>query len=105
QAASKSTSTTELNSITKRLTLVPYTTLFRSSDDPAERAENPRLRAGGDRARGRQVLEEAAVAGRLAGEDGHHLPGEAEDPSVHQDRKSIRLNSSHVKISYDVFCM
>src|SRR5690606_41226812 len=25
--------------------------------------------------------------------------------SVHQDRKSTRLNSSHVKISYAVFCL
>src|SRR5690606_41939813 len=30
------------------------------------------------------------------------IPGQ--DPVVHQDRKSTRLNSSHVKISYAVFC-
>src|SRR5690606_40374947 len=27
------------------------------------------------------------------------------DPAVEQDRKSTRLNSSHVKISYAVFCL
>src|SRR5690606_41848085 len=27
------------------------------------------------------------------------------DPSTHVDRKSTRLNSSHVKISYAVFCL
>src|SRR6266511_5250413 len=29
----------------------------------------------------------------------------ARPPSAHEDRKSTRLNSSHVKISYAVFCL
>src|SRR5690606_40194340 len=33
-----------------------------------------------------------------------HLQGHAEDPRA-RDRKSTRLNSSHVKISYAVFCL
>src|SRR5690606_39386849 len=34
----------------------------------------------------------------------HHLPLE-QAPQAYQDRKSTRLNSSHVKISYAVFCL
>src|SRR5207302_6733962 len=35
------------------------------------------------------------------------VAGEAAKPTVvaHRDRKSTRLNSSHVKISYAVFCL
>src|SRR6266699_5405824 len=32
-------------------------------------------------------------------------PGAALTPDVLRDRKSTRLNSSHVRISYDVFCL
>src|SRR3989442_8636623 len=64
-----------------RSTLFPYTTLFRSP-----RAATPRRRAD--------------LQGR-GGEPprfpvGHRLGG---------DRKSTRLNSSHVRISYAVFCL
>src|SRR6266403_5194503 len=40
------------------------------------------------------------------GGDHRHL-GRHRDPEVrqHQDRKSTRLNSSHVEISYAVFCL
>src|SRR5207302_11395199 len=35
-----------------------------------------------------------------------HLTGDAHQRyRIHQDRKSTRLNSSHVKISYAVFCL
>src|SRR5205814_6036258 len=61
-----------------RSTLFPYTTLFRS---PLRVAEPPRLaRQGGD------------VVGDDLG-------------SRHGDRKSTRLNSSHLGISYAVFCL
>src|SRR5690606_41933015 len=33
------------------------------------------------------------------------IPGRTERVLRHQDRKSTRLNSSHVKISYAVFCL
>src|SRR5258705_13135219 len=59
-----------------RSTLFPYTTLFRS------------LAAACDR-EGRQGHE-----GR-----GHHVLGQS------VDRKSTRLNSSHLGISYAVFCL
>src|SRR5215510_15913272 len=62
-----------------RSTLFPYTTLFRSR----------RARRDGNRAKPR----DRCVARRRAG-------------AVHRrDRKSTRLNSSHVAISYAVFCL
>src|SRR5438045_4271315 len=59
-----------------RSTLFPYTTLFRSR--------------AGDR---RGVLSAAPAVVR-AGDGGHA-----------RDRKSTRLNSSHLGISYAVFCL
>src|SRR5436305_10845675 len=84
-----------------RSTLFPYTTLFRSSLDAIQR----RLAAIFLR------LERVPVAQDLGGTT--HL-GVAEHMRVpaHQllanrvgDRKSTRLNSSHVRISYAVFCL
>src|SRR5690349_22587892 len=60
-------------------TLFPYTTLFRSRGD---RGGGRRDDARGD---GRQLLAGGLGCGR--------------------DRKSTRLNSSHVEISYAVFCL
>src|SRR5690349_23424635 len=65
-----------------RSTLFPYTTLFRSGR--AGHAIHNKIGATGVPGRQHQV--------RL----GRHLPG---------DRKSTRLNSSHVEISYAVFCL
>src|SRR5690606_42054088 len=73
-----------------RSTLFPYTTLFRSQRDV--------LRLGAD-----LVLELRAQADRLAATDRVARP---RPRAVEQgDRKSTRLNSSHVKISYAVFCL
>src|SRR3712207_7135982 len=73
-----------------RSTLFPYTTLFRS----AHVGELGRNRVGK-----RQPRIAAAEQFRLAlGDEG---PGD----SLHQDRKSTRLNSSHANISYAVFCL
>src|SRR3989442_3132948 len=69
-----------------RSTLFPYTTLFRSL-----------------------VQRQAAVGahGAVAGHGGQDLnarrPARAVGPGI--DRKSTRLNSSHVRISYAVFCL
>src|SRR5438067_10735401 len=68
-----------------RSTLFPYTTLFRSGWGHGRGGRTVRARPGRDMARG--------GAGRLALSEG--LP----------DRKSTRLNSSHVSISYAVFCL
>src|SRR5690349_23168750 len=74
-------------------TLFPYTTLFRSvREDPdrqprRDRAAHPaRLPRAGHPHGGR------ALRGRYRGE-------------IREDRKSTRLNSSHVEISYAVFCL
>src|SRR5690625_2083627 len=66
--------------------LVPYTTLFRSGQETHQRGDQQQVE-GGDRAR--------THAGQ--GDDPEH--GE------HEDRKSTRLNSSHVASSYAVFCL
>src|SRR5690349_22022844 len=75
-----------------RSTLFPYTTLFRS----AVAAEV----AGRDLREGAQL--EVARTQLLARADEPPLEDHA-DPD--QDRKSTRLNSSHVEISYAVFCL
>src|SRR5690606_39349873 len=67
-------------------TLFPYTTLFRSRHFALVR----RILRHQFSVVGREVVEVVAV-GRPARHD--------------QDRKSTRLNSSHVKISYAVFCL
>src|SRR5690606_41509451 len=93
------------------LTLFPYTPLFRSRDVVGDARETQRLRAdielaverdgarqhlpliGRRRARGsigaRRRLRQFRQSRQLRDED----------------RKSTRLNSSHVKISYAVFCL
>src|SRR5256885_10193145 len=74
-----------------RSTLFPYTTLFRSHQ-AGERAS--RAVAGPDQWSDEQGREE--VRDRMVGDHGL-----AEDA----DRKSTRLNSSHLVISYAVFCL
>src|SRR5690606_41959925 len=85
-------------------TLFPYTTLFRSQ----RRGVLPPVRKLGLLARG------ADGRGWLAGVDERHRRRDAVQlcdlgavvRGVRaQDRKSTRLNSSHVKISYAVFCL
>src|SRR5256885_13216962 len=76
-----------------RSTLFPYTTLFRSYEK-----DLTQLRVGG------------GAIGQLAGQ---HSPFEpalfahqlARKKSGLEDRKSTRLNSSHLVISYAVFCL
>src|SRR5256885_8536996 len=73
-----------------RSTLFPYTTLFRS-------------------------LVEVLLAGARPGDpqrDDVHVPPAREvltdqlaEPLAQADRKSTRLNSSHLEISYAVFCL
>src|SRR5256885_3664477 len=71
-----------------RSTLFPYTTLFRS---------RPRQPGG----------HVALPDPTFAGEHGHHLPhsGDPLRDAAPLDRKSTRLNSSHLVISYAVFCL
>src|SRR5256885_10959679 len=82
-----------------RSTLFPYTTLFRSAHGwPALRLHRDRLPAGPQPdhdqrlRRGRRGDHPPAV--RVLRDEGHAA-----------DRKSTRLNSSHLVISYAVFCL
>src|SRR5256885_9894703 len=93
-----------------RSTLFPYTTLFRSvrGDVPEALAELPELRV-------RDFLRRAIrhQEGGGEGKDARDRPGDrraggaAGGPPRRpvQDRKSTRLNSSHLVISYAVFCL
>src|SRR5690606_41470806 len=90
----------------------PYTTLFRSR--PGEHPRVGRVELGEEAAERRlepceflgpvRIAAEARGEHRVEGEghehrDGHgHADGDAE--LAEEDRKSTRLNSSHVKISY-----
>src|SRR5438874_9900469 len=76
-----------------RSTLFPYTTLFRSGD---------RTRHGARGAPDPKDLRGAAVELDV---DQIHLADGALDSVREIDRKSTRLNSSHVEISYAVFCL
>src|SRR5699024_11483723 len=83
-----------------RSTLFPYTTLFRSHG-PFEDARAEAVRADDLEALGqREALRPAA---RVVALDGAH--GVRHHQRRRGDRKSTRLNSSHVSISYAVFCL
>src|SRR5436305_7004856 len=70
----------------QRSTLFPYTTLFRSNPSwPPNLQARPTLDSQSQPSRSREA------------EIGQH--------ARHRDRKSTRLNSSHVRISYAVFCL
>src|SRR5690606_41858661 len=89
---------------------LPSTTLFRSADAPHKRA------IGSRRCRGRRRGNQWPTA-----EGGHRPENLSRRPRrahrtgpqsicelrlfYDRDRKSTRLNSSHVKISYAVFCL
>src|SRR2546426_7676079 len=91
-----------------RSTLFPYTTLFRSRRDPldagarriAPHEGGGELGAVGDLA---HALDHGNRPRRLVGArrvGREHVTRERE-----RDRKSTRLNSSHLVISYAVFCL
>src|SRR5258705_3401081 len=79
-----------------RSTLFPYTTLFRS--------HHPRTHA-------RMANQEGAIVEQVQRRSVHErfVMAGANDRQiesfVHGDRKSTRLNSSHLGISYAVFCL
>src|SRR2546426_2373312 len=80
-----------------RSTLFPYTTLFRSQDERqhGRRDVSP---TGPSREHGRDLAS--------GGEHQERDPDEPEGVNADQgDRKSTRLNSSHLVISYAVFCL
>src|SRR5207302_10560216 len=93
-------------------TLFPYTTLFRSKVEVAEAAPPPSIVTN------RTALPPLEIE-VVAGDDRRTVkPGTnsvkvdmtvatpaRKRPHWPADRKSTRLNSSHVKISYAVFCL
>src|SRR2546426_5060397 len=88
-----------------RSTLFPYTTLFRSERrEPGE--SEPRLVPQEDQIRldREQFLHHAARVVDVAVEG---AVGERDEANAMEktDRKSTRLNSSHLVISYAVFCL
>src|SRR5690606_41493535 len=93
-----------------RSTLFPYTTLFRSAHrrvgldrdvDEHDPEEHPRPAAGDELDAALSLVAEARGARPGPLDDG----GGVDAAPAPEDRKSTRLNSSHVKISYAVFCL
>src|SRR5690606_41073315 len=87
-----------------RFTLFPYTTLFRSHGTGTYSSFTvsfPHETTGG-RPRPRRVHQgqRRAAAGNI-----RRRPRARRRGRSRPDRKSTRLNSSHVKISYAVFCL
>src|SRR5437870_10952522 len=76
--------------------LFPYTTLFRSRAGAERRARDRSGRRMRFEIEGDQREHRLHLA---------HRDGEGDGACVMADRKSTRLNSSHVAISYAVFCL
>src|SRR5256885_7401226 len=88
-----------------RSTLFPYTTLFRSRND--EMHPRDRRQAAEEQQNVVQAQREAAERDRvLRQEPRERLRVRAlRVEQAHADRKSTRLNSSHLVISYAVLCL
>src|SRR5690606_41630438 len=89
------------------LNLFPYTTLFRSRLVVGSQARILYADAAG-RIMIASAFNDAIASGIISGpivigRDHHDVSGT--DSPFREDRKSTRLNSSHVKISYAVFCL
>src|SRR5256885_5081306 len=90
-----------------RSTLFPYTTLFRSRTDEA--FARGAVEAAVDEHRAAHAEREPALHVNLLGRDAiggrFQLDKAAANAARRGDRKSTRLNSSHLVISYAVFCL
>src|SRR5436309_6357373 len=75
-----------------RSTLFPYTTLFRSREETEALGMEALIEVHDETELARALEAEAALVG-------------VNNKCGLRDRKSTRLNSSHVKISYAVFCL
>src|SRR2546426_5928933 len=80
-----------------RSTLFPYTTLFRSGSRYRSRE------LGSGQREWKLDLRRPSVVGNRRTDS--HYPGLRDGASQRTDRKSTRLNSSHLVISYAVFCL
>src|SRR5256885_3910190 len=89
-----------------RSPLFPYTTLFRSQRHPGGGHEPSAELRPIDPSEGVHSEEEVERAERLHELDAGELLSEARDHhDAPLDPKSTRLNSSHLVISYAVFCL
>src|SRR5438067_3502650 len=94
-----------------RSPLFPYTTLFRSLASPIEQAADPEGEVARLLQQKRRTLRLAPLTrdpalDALANQQVRALASSGElSPGLQRDRKSTRLNSSHVSISYAVFCL
>src|SRR5207253_10644916 len=79
-----------------RSTLFPYTTLFRSFRSSRRRRPSPQPRSS---TRFAPLLRRAAMTAPM------RCSARLIGSGAKRDRKSTRLNSSHVAISYAVFCL
>src|SRR5256885_4900757 len=90
-----------------RSTLFPYTTLFRSSERQALKAG----RASAQRGIKEKLGPTQAIVQRSSRADSPQVRARQRGPNTGDfreatlDRKSTRLNSSHLVISYAVFCL
>src|SRR2546426_2483592 len=80
-----------------RSTLFPYTTLFRSVHREAANAQESVVKYGPQLSANLALEDQERIAGEILA----HL----ESGGKLGDRKSTRLNSSHLVISYAVFCL
>src|SRR5690349_22257729 len=78
-----------------RCTLFPYTTLFRSALENVLSPDQD----------GAMVALPMIVRGDVLGSLAWVWPADRSFTGEDRDRKSTRLNSSHVEISYAVFCL
>src|SRR2546426_7595294 len=91
-----------------RSTLFPYTTLFRSVEIVVEggpRRERHERRAERDSGATQDVEGDAHVGPRVPLLEVREHDIRERLHRGHEDRKSTRLNSSHLVISYAVFCL
>src|SRR5256885_11958382 len=88
-----------------RSTLFPYTTLFRSGHLVGEQADIEYRVELAARAVAEMKQRSRHAAARFLGEGFEEPSGGMSAPLFHLDRKSTRLNSSHLVISYAVFCL
>src|SRR5690625_6068520 len=79
-----------------RSTLFPYTTLFRSGLFPGKKSKLEDIEEGDTIG----IPKDPSNAARA-----YALLQKADLIELNEDRKSTRLNSSHVAISYAVFCL
>src|SRR5690606_41722402 len=87
-----------------RSTLFPYTTLFRSTQHQHTRCQHQREHCGKCQATSNRTGKLRPPLSRRCTNSETWLQ-QVNINAQHQDRKSTRLNSSHVKISYAVFCL